>query len=531
MVGRFRRAVAELFAKAPVERAGPVVLTQSDEPKRAALNISAEAVQRSKVKAHPVNPFEVKAPLHPESVRGSASLAMDDATTGAVAEYSGWAASNFAQSAIGVIFDEGQAFVGYPILAELAQRPEYRRITETIARHMTRNWIELKAKGDEDKSDKISKLNDFMVRLNLKAVVQKALEHDGFFGRGHIFLDFGETARNAAELGKPIGDGAEAKSKAKVSKVKPLLAVRTVEPVWTYPTGYNSINPLDPNWYNPEMWLVMGTQVHASRLLRFVGREVPDLLKPAYSFGGLSLSQMAKPYVDNWLSTRQAVNDIIRAFTVFVLKSNLADTLMVGGEQLFRRAALFNNVRDNSGLMMIDKADEEFENVSAPLGTLDALQAQAQEHMAAVSGIPIVILLGINPAGLNATSAGDIEIFYDWIHSCQEHQIRPNLTKILNFMQLSEFGEVDPDIIFDFNPLLSESEKEKAETRRSDAETDQIYVDMGALDPGEVRKKIADDPDSQYPGLDPNALPEPPPMPAENDPEEAAPQEQRLNAA
>jgi phage-related protein (TIGR01555 family) len=275
----------------------------------------------------------------------------------------------------------------------------------------------------------------------------------------------------------------------------------------------------------------MGTQVHASRLLRFVGREVPDLLKPAYSFGGLSLSQMAKPYVDNWLSTRQAVNDIIRAFTVFVLKSNLADTLMVGGEQLFRRAALFNNVRDNSGLMMIDKADEEFENVSAPLGTLDALQAQAQEHMAAVSGIPIVILLGINPAGLNATSAGDIEIFYDWIHSCQEHQIRPNLTKILNFMQLSEFGEVDPDIIFDFNPLLSESEKEKAETRRSDAETDQIYVDMGALDPGEVRKKIADDPDSQYPGLDPNALPEPPPMPAENDPEEAAQQEQRLKAA
>ncbi|WP_198327721.1 hypothetical protein [Mesorhizobium sp. WSM1497] len=38
-------------------------------------------------------------------------------------------------------------------------------------------------------------------------------------------------------------------------------------------------------------------------------------MKPTYSFGGLSLSQMVKPYVDNWLETRQSVNDIISATT------------------------------------------------------------------------------------------------------------------------------------------------------------------------------------------------------------------------
>ncbi|WP_163360700.1 anti-CBASS protein Acb1 family protein, partial [Klebsiella aerogenes] len=74
---------------------------------------------------------------------------------------------------------------------------------------------------------------------------------------------------------------------------------------------YNTTNPLAADWYKPALWYVQGRPVHATRLLTFVGREVPDLLKPAYSFGGLSMSQMAKPYVDNWLRTRASVADLI----------------------------------------------------------------------------------------------------------------------------------------------------------------------------------------------------------------------------
>jgi hypothetical protein len=48
----------------------------------------------------------------------------------------------------------------------------------------------------------------------------------------------------------------------------------------------------------------MSREVHRSRLLTFIGRELPDILKPAYAFGGLSMSQMLKPYVDNRLRSR-----------------------------------------------------------------------------------------------------------------------------------------------------------------------------------------------------------------------------------
>ena len=43
----------------------------------------------------------------------------------------------------------------------------------------------------------------------------------------------------------------------------------------------------------------MANEVHASRLMTTIPFPVSDLLKPAYSFGGLSLIQMGKPYVDN----------------------------------------------------------------------------------------------------------------------------------------------------------------------------------------------------------------------------------------
>jgi hypothetical protein len=57
---------------------------------------------------------------------------------------------------IGSFWTEGITFLGYAYLAELAQRPEYRMISETIATEMTRKWIEFTSTGAEgdDKADK-----------------------------------------------------------------------------------------------------------------------------------------------------------------------------------------------------------------------------------------------------------------------------------------------------------------------------------------------------------------------------------------
>lgn len=442
------------------------------------------------------------APIHPPGVGPStgAAMAFDEDITSAQT----WANA----AALNGVWTEGVTFLGYAYLSELAQRPEYRMMSETIASEMTRKWITFTSSDDEDdsKAERIKELEAEFKRLNVRDMFCRATEQDGFFGRGHIYIDTGDTD-SPDELKTSIGDGWDTLSKVKLKR-KPIKSLRTVEAVWCYPTSYNSNDPLKDDWYRPNEWYVQAKIVHSSRLITLIGREVPDLLKPTYSFGGLSLSQMAKPYVDNWLRTRQSVSDIISAFTVFVLASNLQETVQGDGQLLFRRAELFNSLRDNRGLMIIDKESELFQNVSASLAGLHELQAQSQEHMSSISHIPTVKLLGIQPAGLNADSEGVMRSFYDYVHSFQEHLYRNPLRRLMGLVMVSLWGETDDTIDFKFETLWALDEKGEAEVEKLKAETDQILVDVGALSPEEVRKRVASDPNSDHSSLDVDDLPD-----------------------
>ena len=88
---------------------------------------------------------------------------------------------------------EGMFWLGFPFLAELAQRTEYRRISETIAKDMTRRWFRLQATGDDDKTDKIQALEECMKHHKLQEKFTLLALLDGFFGRGHLYIDTGDT--------------------------------------------------------------------------------------------------------------------------------------------------------------------------------------------------------------------------------------------------------------------------------------------------------------------------------------------------
>lgn len=430
-------------------------------------------------------------PSHPPGVKIAATLAMDSQP--GITQAAAWG-----NGIVGSLGWEGQTFLGYAFLSELAQRPEYRVISETLAKQMTREWIRFTSKSGDDKSKtkKIDELKDEFKRLGVQEAFARAVTQDGWFGRGHIYIDTGD-GDDPDELQKPIGDGWDEKTLAKMAR-KPIKALRTVEAVWCYPTGYNSFDPLQREWYRPESWFVQAKIVHESRLMTFIGREVPDLLKPTYSFGGISLSQLCMPYVNNWLETRQGVNQAVNAYSTFNFQTDLSSMMNQDGQEMANRAAFFAMVRRNAGLFVTNKATEEFKNVSAPLGTLDALQAQAQEHMCSVSHIPAVILLGIDPVGLNATSEGTLQAFYAYIKSCQEDQLRPNLHRVLGLIMTSLWGKPDEDIDFEFEPLYAMTEKELGEVEKLKAETDVMLIDSGVLHAEESRARIAADPDSEY---------------------------------
>ena len=387
----------------------------------------------------------------------------------------------------------GLYFPGYPYLAELLQRPEYRSPVETIAEEMTRKWIEFKSTGTADVSDKIEQITQAFTDFNVQAVFRRALEIDGGFGRCQVYIDTGALLDDRKEplllTDKTLPKGS-------------LRGFKAIEPMWTTPVVWNASDPTADDFYKPTTWYVLGTQTHASRLINFVSRPLPDLLKPSYNFGGMSLSQMLQSYVTQWLRTKDAVADLVNNFSKMILLTDMAEILQGDANNTLQmRLQLAIQHGSNQGWFAANKDSEDIKNVSVPLGTLDALQAQAQEHQCAVTRIPLVKQFGISPSGLNATSEFEIVVFYDFIAAMQEKVLDAPIKTALQAIQLHLFGEIDDSIVHDYVPLKELDGEALARVQKMKADGAQIYVTMGAISPDEVRDALQHDPDSGYQNL------------------------------
>lgn len=450
---------------------------------KAALKVSTAAAKALAAKEIP-NPFEL--PDFMPATLPSPELAMD----GALCVNGATDAASVYQWASDSQFEEGVGFLGLPYLAQLVQRAEYRKPVEIIAEHATRKWIKLK--GGESQ-ERLEELEDAMDKMNVRTVFRQLAEYDCTFGRAHLYINTGD-GDDPQELATPL-----AYTEKKIAKGG-IKGFRAVDPLWCYPGVYNSTNPLSEDFYRPASWYVMAQEVHRTRLITMVSREVPDILKPAYAFGGLALTQMGKPYVDNWLRARQSASDLLHSFSVMVLKTNMGALLQGRADtaSLLNRLAMFNDSRDNKGTFLLDKDTEDFDNVSASLTGVHEMIAQAQEQQSSVFGIPLVILLGITPSGLNASSDGEVRTFYATIKAYQERLFRDALRIVIRVLQLHLWGAIDDTIDFDFADLWEMDEEKIALINKTKADTDAVLVDSGIISQEEARERLSEDDSGPY---------------------------------
>lgn len=463
----------------------------ANEPERP-LNVTPDHLIAAQRRSDPISSLDyatrhdVQPNMYPAVERAAAKLdhAMD--------YYGAYGATNTRDA---LSFVEATAWPGFQTLALLAQLPEYRTMHETLADETVRTWGRITCSSKDDTSDKIDQLNKAIERLNVRSTIRTAVIHDQAYGGAHIFP-------RLKEAGDPLPTDTPLLLNPAFFPRNCLDSLANIEPYWVTPNRYNSIDPTKSNFYKPETWRLQSVEVHSSRLWTLVSRPVGDMLKAAYSFRGISLSQLAMPYVDNWLRTRQSVSDTVKQFSITFLKMDLAQALAPGGAySLEQRAQLFNLMRDNRNLGLIDFTTEEFGQINTPLSGLDALQAQAQEQMAAVSHIPLVKLLGITPAGLNANSDGEIRVWYDYVAGYQAHNLTPLMKWLIVLIQLSEFGEIDPGLSWEWNPLFELNALEEAEMRDKQSITDERYFNMGTVSGEMIAKALELDPTSRYSGI------------------------------
>lgn len=388
-------------------------------------------------------------------------------------------------------------FLGYPMLAQLSQSSEYRSVAETTAEEMTREWGTIKGENE----NVVKQIEDELKRLNIRDLMRQQIENDHLYGGSQLFIRIKgqneEKAKNPLLL-TPAGIPKDS-----------LEGFSVIEPIWTTPSVYNAADPTAPDFFKPSTWYVMGKQVHSDRLLTLIMRPVSDMLKPAYNFRGVSMTQLIKPYVQRFQRTVDSVSDMIHTYSMTGLKTNMT-SILAGGQngmaQLTARLNMFAHYKDNRNVMAIDvDSQEEFFQLNTPLTTLDALQDQALQMLAMPAKIPLVKLLGTPPAGLSSNADGEIRTYYDHIAALQEAHIMPQMDVILRVVQLSLFGKIHEDIKFQFKPLYQLSAQEQAAANLSKAQTAQIYMQEGVIDQEEARESLSKDEDSGY-NIDPDKV-------------------------
>ena len=147
-----------------------------------------------------------------------------------------------------------------------------------------------------------------------------------------------------------------------------------------------------------------------------------------------------------------------------VLKTNMQE-IMQGGPtaDLDRRIRFMTDRQHNEGMTVIDKEAEDISNIATPIGGVSEIVQQALEYVAAINRTPVVKLLGLSPSGFNATGESDIRNYYDHILSQNELIFRKGIKKALDILQVVEFGEIDPDIDFEFKRLWTMDDVQQSE--------------------------------------------------------------------
>lgn len=241
--------------------------------------------------------------------------------------------------------------------------------------------------------------------------------------------------------------------------------------------------------------------VHASRLLLFRGDLLPrEQRRQRNDWGAKIYEKMFNDIMryDSGLSL--SLMALSRLSQGILKLAGLAEKLSYDeGEKLvMRRLQLIDMARHMMNTMALDESDTYDQKNMTISGITDIID-RFQTAISAATDIPVTVLFGISPGGLNATGKADFENYYNMVRRIQKRTLKPQLSRLISLIsQCSDYGISLPDkYTLEFNPLWQPTEKEqadteyvKAQTKEREAATAKTYYDMNALDGSEMRDTL-----------------------------------------
>ena len=258
-------------------------------------------------------------------------------------------------------------------------------------------------------------------------------------------------------------------------------------------------------------------RVDASRCLVFRNGRVPESSRTAvYRHWGIPVYLKIKEALREAVTAHHDGTKLLERSVLGVYKmKNLSQLLATdeGEDKVIQRLQVIDMARNIINSMAIDVDGEDYQYINASMSGASDIIDRTCNMLSAVTDIPQTILFGKDPAGEDSTGDNDRDNYFQLLNRIQTNSYKDAAIKVVKIVlkaMVADGTQEDqiPQYEVRFNPMKQLSEEEqanidsiKAGTEQTKASTAQIYVDMQALDPSEVRKGLANLEEYQIQGI------------------------------
>ena len=337
-----------------------------------------------------------------------------------------------------------------------------RQVIDAIPEDMVKNWVELVSQVTPEQIDDFSRVID---RTQTKNKILIGMKWGRLFGgAGAVIIIKGHENI----LDKPLNlDDVD------LDAYKGLLVFDR----WSGITpNAQLITDLDDtvDFGLPESYRVTTSEgqsfnVHASRVLRFCGRDLPQWEWQAEWRWGLSEIEAIYDELRKRDNTSWSIANLMFRANIINLKMKDVTQLLALGttaqqQRLQNVLTAQNQLMNNQGMLVTDaEPDAGMETHAYSFGGVSDVYETFMMDISGACGIPVSRLYGRTISGLSQSNEGDERIYYDSIDQKRESKLRPQLMKLLPVVAMSTWGEVPDDLDFKFRPLHVPSDKERAD--------------------------------------------------------------------
>jgi len=245
---------------------------------------------------------------------------------------------------------------------------------------------------------------------------------------------------------------------------------------WTgvYPGGELVTDPGDPDFGLPNYYTIrdeergyMVANVHHSRVIRFIGRELPWLEQVTEQYWGESeIEAIYQEIVKRDNVAANIAGLTFRANLDYMEADGLDQLLGTANVEMQRRfwntMAAQSIMESNFGMRIINKG-EAIHNRQYTFTGLPDVYDRVMMDVAGAARTPVTKLFGRSPAGMNSTGESDMKNYYDYIDSVREGSFRGIIERLLPVMALSAWGMIPDDLEITFPQMEEANPKELAE--------------------------------------------------------------------